>query len=205
VRTDAIKELWSDPLLRYSNAFDALFHEHVVVCESDGDCLFYQAVIDAVISREPVKKIPDTLFLHTVERIGWQWCCGRSSRRSFDFCGCGFDVFREERPLRPIVEALGGSWDAIEPLWRAVANSVNQKRADISRVDLKDRIVRILDSSNQPSVTAAEVKDVNAVLRRSSPWQEVKNYGIDFFKGQARLEADKLLDACRALGYILSR
>jgi len=32
---DAVKELWSDPLLRYSNVLDGLFHDAVVLCESD--------------------------------------------------------------------------------------------------------------------------------------------------------------------------
>lgn len=36
-----IRELWNDPLLRYSNVLDGIFHQHVVVCESDGDCRFY--------------------------------------------------------------------------------------------------------------------------------------------------------------------
>ncbi|MDU7502639.1 MAG: AAA family ATPase, partial [Finegoldia magna] len=58
-----IKELWSNPILRYSKILDGLFHEKVVVCESDYDCLFYQAIIDAVYEYKN-EISPDILFTH---------------------------------------------------------------------------------------------------------------------------------------------
>lgn len=39
-----VSELWKDPLLRFSRAFDGLFHEGVVVCEGDTDSHFYSAI-----------------------------------------------------------------------------------------------------------------------------------------------------------------
>ena len=38
---DRIETLWKDPLLRFSRAFDGLFHEGAVVCEGDTDSQFY--------------------------------------------------------------------------------------------------------------------------------------------------------------------
>lgn len=61
---DEIKNLWNTPLLRYSNILSGLFHEKVVVCESDYDCLFYQALIDAVYENEN-EISPDILFTHS--------------------------------------------------------------------------------------------------------------------------------------------
>jgi hypothetical protein len=46
---DKIAELWGDPLLRYSNILDGLFHEKVIVCEADSDARFYSAVADTII------------------------------------------------------------------------------------------------------------------------------------------------------------
>jgi energy-coupling factor transporter ATP-binding protein EcfA2 len=60
-----VRELWGDPLLRYSNILDGLFHERTVVCESDADCRFYSAVIDAMSDKggEDARQ-PDILFTH---------------------------------------------------------------------------------------------------------------------------------------------
>lgn len=40
----AVDKLWSDPILKYSNIMDAMFHESVVLCESDADCMMYSLV-----------------------------------------------------------------------------------------------------------------------------------------------------------------
>ena len=48
LQNDKIKKLWGNPILRYSNILSGLFHEKVVVCESDYDCLFYQAIMNAI-------------------------------------------------------------------------------------------------------------------------------------------------------------
>ena len=45
LQNSEIKLFWSNPLLRYSKILNGLFHEKVIVCESDYDCMFYNAVI----------------------------------------------------------------------------------------------------------------------------------------------------------------
>lgn len=62
---ERIKELWGDPLLRYSNILDGLFHESVVVCEADADCRFYSAILDATMAgNTDDAKRPDLMFTH---------------------------------------------------------------------------------------------------------------------------------------------
>ena len=57
---DDIRRLWSDPILRFSNVLDGLFHDSVVVCESDADCRFYAAVLKAIDG--PDEPQPDAFF-----------------------------------------------------------------------------------------------------------------------------------------------
>jgi hypothetical protein len=57
-----LRGLWRDPLLRHSNIFDGLFHERVIICESDADCMFYSAVISAIADPETQ---PNLMFTHT--------------------------------------------------------------------------------------------------------------------------------------------
>ena len=63
LQNDKIKKLWGNPILRYSNILSGLFHEKVVVCESDYDCLFYQAIIDSIYEHKN-EIAPDILFTH---------------------------------------------------------------------------------------------------------------------------------------------
>ena len=69
LQNNEIKKLWSNPILRYSNILSGLFHEKVVVCESDYDCLFYQAIVNAIDEHKGDAAV-DILFTH----------CGGKSR-----------------------------------------------------------------------------------------------------------------------------
>lgn len=107
---EEIKNLWGNPLLRYSNILSGLFHEKVVVCESDYDCLFYQAVMDAMYECKG-ETAPDILFTH----------CGGKSRakdvvkalRAVNVpvvAVCDFDLLNSSQNFKPLVTAFGLEW-----------------------------------------------------------------------------------------------
>lgn len=108
-----IKKLWSNPLLRYSNILSGLFHEKVIVCESDYDCLFYQAVMNAIYESKG-KIAPDILFSH----------CGGKSRakdvvealRAVNVpvvAICDFDLLNSSREFKSLIEAFGENWENV--------------------------------------------------------------------------------------------
>jgi hypothetical protein len=127
-----IAQLWGDPLLRYSNILDGLFHEKVVVCESDADCRFYAAVMDAIFETKEEERKPDIMFTH----------CGGKARLPLVIRAlkqlevpiaivADFDVVREEEPLRSIVEAAGGDWTIIMKDWKEVKVAVDGKKPEL--------------------------------------------------------------------------
>jgi ABC-type cobalamin/Fe3+-siderophores transport system ATPase subunit len=63
LRSDELKELMLDPLLRSTGVLNALFYRGVVVCEADGDRAFYEE-INARILAETSGGAPDSLFLN---------------------------------------------------------------------------------------------------------------------------------------------
>ncbi len=108
-----IKKLWGNPLLRYSNILSGLFHEKIVVCESDYDCLFYQAVMNAIYENKG-EIAPDILFTH----------CGGKSRakdvvkalRAVNVpvvAICDFDLLNSSQDFKPLITAFGVDWEII--------------------------------------------------------------------------------------------
>ncbi len=123
-----IKELWSNPILRYSKILDGLFHEKVVVCESDYDCLFYQAIIDAVYeSKNEIS--PDILFTH----------CGGKTRikdvvKALKAVNvpvvaiCDFDLLNKSHYFKPITDSFGIDWnEALSADMKIIYDSMNAK------------------------------------------------------------------------------
>ncbi len=109
---EEIQTVWADPVLRYSNVLQGLFHRQVVVCESDGDCRFFGAALDELAQESDRRAVADDVLF--VPGGGKQRVAsitrslGRlnvKSRAVVDF-----DVFRERTILRGIVESIGGVW-----------------------------------------------------------------------------------------------
>ena len=110
LQNEEIKKLWGNPLLRYSNILSGLFHEKVVVCESDYDCLFYQAVINAIYETRG-EFASDILFTH----------CGGKTRikdivnalKAVDvtvLAICDFDLLNSSQNFKLIAAAFGLDW-----------------------------------------------------------------------------------------------
>src|SRR6266850_4430066 len=63
LQNNDVQQLWSDPLLRHSNVLSGLFHEKVIVCESDSDCRFYAALLDTLFD-DAILQRRDLMFVH---------------------------------------------------------------------------------------------------------------------------------------------
>lgn len=111
LKNKEIKKLWGNPLLRYSNILSGLFHDKVIVCESDNDCLFYQAVLNAIYEFKN-EISPNILFTH----------CGGKTRIKDVVSAlkavkvpvvaiCDFDLINATQNLKPIIESFGLEWN----------------------------------------------------------------------------------------------
>lgn len=131
LKSEDIKRLWGNPLLRYSNILNGLFHEKVVVCESDYDCLFYQAVLNAIYENKG-EVAPDVLFTH----------CGGKDRVKDVVAAlkavnvpvvaiCDFDLLDSSQHFKPIATSFGLDWESkIFVDMKVIYDHMNAKGAD---------------------------------------------------------------------------
>lgn len=130
LKNEEIVTLWTNPLLRYSNILSGLFHEIVIVCESDYDCLFYQAITNAIYENRG-EIAPDVLFTH----------CGGKSRIKDAVSAlkvvdvpviaiCDFDLLNSGHNFRPLIEAFGADWENVcSAGMKNVYDSMNAKNS----------------------------------------------------------------------------
>jgi hypothetical protein len=198
---DAVELLWRDPLLRFSNVLEGLFHRGAVVCEGDADCRFYSAVLDE--ARTGGGLAPhDLLFTH----------CGGKHRvptvvqalRAVDVPAAvivDFDVLREANPFGDIIEALGGDAAAYEPLRQRVAAGLTARLQNPSRAFVKEEIHRVLDGSGVATISRDEADAVRAVLRTEDGWRAAKESGLAAIpRGQEHNDAEALLRDLQTIG-----
>lgn len=200
--TAKLPSLWSDPILRFSNTLDGLFHEQVVLCEADGDCRFYAAILEAIQAEDNDQRRPDVMFTstggkHKMPTIAAALAStGVPTRPVMDF-----DVLNSESPLRESVEALGGTWAAFSAMWKQVKAGVEKRRPELETPHIKKEMERLLNSVNSPTFPDEVVKQMQEILKRTSPWEEAKRVGLGAVPaGQERQMAEKLLRELKQLG-----
>lgn len=196
---DKVKELWRDPLLRYSNVLDGLFHDGVVLCEADADCRFYQAVLDPIAVGEPESRRPDLLFTHCGGKARMATVIG--AMRAVDVpvrTVADFDVLREKESLRSIVQSLGGEWASVEDDWRVLKTALDSATRKLSTDYFREQMRERLDAIEASSPTDEDERRIRALLKeRSGGWANAKEYGR---RGVPAGDAANRLE--RMLGYL---
>jgi len=199
-----VKRLWSDPLLRYSNALDGLFHEAVVLCEGDGDCRFYNAVLDAMVDADGETAVrPDVLFTH----------CGGKDRmpvvadalRAIGvpvFIVGDFDVLDGEHLLQRLVESAGMMWADVSQEWSVVMRSIESTARPRTTRDVLTEIGIATRSLDQNAPFPEVARDaVRTATKSANPWRLSKEIGKSIVPaGEATSTCDHLLSKLRNAG-----
>jgi energy-coupling factor transporter ATP-binding protein EcfA2 len=181
-----VKNLWDDPLLRYSNILDGLFHDAVILCESDADCRYYSSVLDAVEAAEekeamaradPAPRVPQLLFTH----------CGGKARMGMvvdalravgvpTVVVADFDVLRDPSDIERIFSALGRTFDEVKTDLGLIDAALKSGEKPVSKVGLQAAILGVLDSESDPLDRKA-LERVRRPIRSDSGWDKAKRAG----------------------------
>jgi energy-coupling factor transporter ATP-binding protein EcfA2 len=202
--SDMIRKIWSDSLLRHSNILDGLFHDRVIICESDSDCRFFSAV-SASITGEETSSAADILFVH----------CGGKHRinmavkalRCLDVpvsVVADFDILHESATLKTIYEDLGGIWEDINSDWMMVKNAIDRKKPELEATEVKREIIEVLDANSERIFPREAASNIQRILKKASAWAHAKEVGSSFVpSGDPTQALQRLANALRTKGLFL--
>lgn len=188
-----LKDIWSDSILRHSNILDGLFHKKVVLVESDSDCRFYNAFTTAIIEHLKVPS-PDILFIQSGGKHRFPVVIKALKNLEVPLTIIGdFDFYHDENPTRFIFEELGGNWDDIKIDFKKVKKAIDEKRPELEADALNEEIKTIFDSFTDKVIPEGKIKEIQAALKRSSPWSQAKASGKAYLPaGEATLAFNRL-------------
>ncbi|MFA6808930.1 MAG: AAA family ATPase [Eubacteriales bacterium] len=175
-----IDALWNDPLLRYSNVLEGLFHSKVIITESDADCRFYSAILDTITDGNS-EISNDILFIH----------CGGKHRmpsvikalRKLNvpvYVITDFDVLNDLNPFKYIIDELGGDWSEVDSDWNLVKREIESKKPELSSEDVKKEIYNILERITDINFPKQSGQEIQKILKKSSAWSYAKLVGKSF-------------------------
>ena len=172
-----IQSINRNPLMRYSSVLSGVFHERVVLCEGDGDCMFYHSLLD--IPEVHGGRHPDVLFVNSGGKH--QMAAFAKALHSLGVpldAIVDMDVLNDLGVFRGIVESLGGDWSSIEPSAKAVKTAVEERRLLQGIQDVKRGIQGIIDNTPDTSESLSKLKrDISEQFPNLSPWESIKSAG----------------------------
>ena len=198
---DLVRKISGDPLMKYSGVMSGVFHQRVVICEADTDCMFYSSILD--VPEVHGSRTPDVLFVH-----------GNGKHRMAALAEtlvaldvpvdvvADIDVLRENVVLERLVRALGGDWDRIQPLAHSVRTAIEHHRARLTAGDIKDKVDTILESvPRTEELPTSKRSEIEGIFREVSQWDTVKRAGDAAIpRGQPTQQFQGLQALCKEIG-----
>jgi hypothetical protein len=198
-----VQELWLDPVLRYSNVLDGLFHRLVIVAEADPDCRFYEAAVDHANARTSLPIAPSEIFFVPANgKDGMHKVVNAlAAVRVRVVASPDLDMLDDETKLRRLVESFGGDWTSLQAEYRVATQAFRAAAVDVTCADVLGSVDRMLRPKGSTPWTDAVHKQLKPLLRSSaSKWKELQRFGMNAFSGEAAVRAASLLDRLDALG-----
>ncbi len=203
-----LRDIWDDPVLRYSNLLDGLFHRLVVLAEGDRDCHYYSAALeDASANASLPFSASDVLFVPSGGKAGMP----RLARvlRSVDVpvvASPDLDVLNNRDMIKSLVESLDGDWSELERDYDVATAAFRQPPDRVTVAQVLAALNGVFSQRGDEIFTTEVKKDFAAHMRtKESLWADLKEYGMLAFKGQAAQAAQRLLAKLDSIGVVAVR
>ncbi|MBB5721170.1 hypothetical protein FHS72_000777 [Loktanella ponticola] len=198
---DTVKELWNTPVLRYSNALEAVFHEQAILCEDHSDCRLFNAIADHLAETQSGHWL-DTAYIPTGGKHAIPTIAnilrkiGVPTKAVFDI-----DILRNQNDLKRSIEAFGGNWADFSGPWSQVNAAVSSGMPVKSNQEIKASIKQIIDDAG---TTKLPKGDITEAMKQGSAWSLVKKVGPSGLpRGEARQNYSTLAQKLEEIGIYL--
>ena len=194
------KAISSDTLMRYSSVLSGVFHERVVICESDSDCLFYSSLLELpAISGE---QQPNVHFVHGGGKNRLAPLAKALTRLAVPVdVIADIDVVRDTTSLRDIVESINGDWNTVKSLVERIQKSVANRRVRPPEDEVR-RVRTLLDGLRPGQELPDNIRAMLLeIAKKPKPWSDMKKHGSSTIpRGQETEEFDELCRLCGKMG-----
>ena len=198
---ELVKKISYDPIMRYTSVLSGLFHERVIICEADADCMFYSSILD--LPEVHGETHPDVLFVHANGKH--RMATLAETLVSLDVpidIVADIDVLNDLTVLEKIVKALRGDWEQIGPLADALKKEIEISEPLLSFDDIRISVRKEVDKAPADHNPAKDLRSrIDDIFPQSTPWGAIKRGGkASLPPGQAAQRFERIQALCSQAG-----
>ncbi|MCW6508180.1 ATP-dependent nuclease [Lichenifustis flavocetrariae] len=204
LRSDELRDLWTDPSLRTSDILSSLFHEIAVICEGDADSRFFRTLLD---STKAEGRDADVRFYYFggKDRIP----SVAKALRAINVpvvAIVDIDALSDRSKFFQLFEAFGGDVTHVKSDLDLIIKSVESRKGQITGVELSIELKRISEEiCNLAQVPKSVRESISSMVRSSSNWERAKQDGSRAFADASAYSAfGRLDDRCKKIGIIIN-
>ena len=198
---ELVKEVSRDPLMMQSSVMSGVFHERVIICESDADCMFYSSVLN--VPKVHGDRYPDVLFIHANGKHRMATLAGTLVQLGVPVdVIADMDILNDINDLKKIVETLNGNWNEMASSARNFKTAIEEHKPWLTGLEIKKGIANILEKVPETGPFPSDLQSkIGEQFRKASPWDAIKQAGTHAIPAdQATHQFSKLDSLCRAVG-----
>lgn len=197
-----ISSLVNDSFLYYSGIFNSLFHESVVVCESESDCRLYSLILNDI--KKENQEPNNTLFLHCggKHRLPTIAKTLRSMNIKFKVI-VDIDILDDTALVEKLYTECGGSVDSeFKKYNKQIRAGVQSLSKTISLKELKEKLEdKLRKFEYQKQLSTSDLEELRKTIRLEKPWDQIKRCGFEGFpRGDCRAAANRVNKILKEVG-----
>lgn len=203
----SLAEAWGDSLLKYSNMLDALFHNTVVMCESDSDCKVYSMVLADIARRKA--DAASVLFSYCGGKKRFATVAKILKALGVDFrIVADLDFLNDSRLVKPVYELCGGNWSELQSQYNTVKSGVDSLDKKYTVGDLKETFQAYVErkGGDNAEISKSELEQFKGAFKYPKGWDRVKHDGASAIpNGNASAAFNDLNRALNEKGIFMPR
>ncbi|MFE6816824.1 ATP-dependent endonuclease [Streptomyces sp. NPDC057677] len=207
LNVDEIRDIWSDPVLRYSNALDGIFHKAVVLAEAERDCKFYASVLDEADDLgDSLILAGDVLLVPAGGKDGFPRLAKVMKSLNVPVVvSPDLDILNDRSKVKVLIDAMDGEWSQVEALYDKATAEFRQPREAATIGNVLGALNALFSGRSAERFSASVRAEFGVQMRsKDSPWQDLKKYGVAAFRAD-RASADELLRNLDQMGIVAVR
>ena len=174
LNNDKVMQIWNDSFLKYSNIMSSIFHNNVVLCESDSDCKMYSIVNNNL--KEDV--FSETLFIHSGGKHRMPDVVNALKSLNINIKTIvDIDVLKEESVFEKLVKAHGINWDNIKSKYDIISSNLNNNINEVKINELQSLIDKIKEQG-QNALSDKDIDSIRRFIKKENKWEKIKRNGI---------------------------
>ncbi|GAA4712977.1 hypothetical protein GCM10023349_35170 [Nocardioides conyzicola] len=204
VAPEAIKSIYKDSLLRFSNLLDGIFYKGVVICEAESDCTYYSASLANVEDTDGLGA-SDLLFTHVggKDRMARAYSALNAAAVPTAVIA-DVDLLADKNKFEELFETMGGDFGVVSASYNVLDASVRTLKVEPIRNDVRSKVAEILDRSQNPIIDRRDLTEMLDLLKAESGWKQIKRKGAGAIDtGDPTAAFASVIAACRAVGLFI--